>query len=501
MLQFVLLTIGLLIGVGAIFSATRRQEIIANWKQYRTNPVFLFSAFLFKPDTDPRSRLDFAFDNFKEVVDSLVTGLFEVVLTPIFKVFRLVAQSIEQTLSGFLGMRAIFGNMWRSFMDIIAVFMNRFALVFHQLRMVMFKLQTSFQRIAGVATSSVFAGLSSVYSMLNFIDLIIKIAIIILVAIIIIIIFLFFIFAPFIPTILIVIGIIATTAFGGAVGGMANTITCFGAETPVKMHTGETVEIQNVRLGDVLSDGGKVTSVMKFLAPTSGMYSVDGITVSGSHILLAKEGPVLVKNYSAATPTKYDGEYIYCLSTTTHKIHVGSLVFSDWEEISESEEDQQTWNRFVFETLNGDLSSWTFPGFTALFSESGILPDTRIQTPSGSHPADEICPGMMVLDHLGQPTKVVGLIQIVKDEIQKMTPEGISAGAWILGDSEPFWKQVDSKAIDEVPSACEHFVSFITESGTYRLESGDSVRDFTDVGGENIEKSYDWVLARLFGSY
>lgn len=496
MLQFIILTIGLLIGVGAIFSSTRRQEIMANWKKYRMNPIFLFSAFLFKPDTDPRSRLEFTYDNFKEVIDSLVTGLFEVVLSPIFKVFRLVAQSIEQTLSGFLGMRAIFGNMWRSFMDIIAVFMNRFALVLHQLRLVMFKLLTAFQRISGIATSSVFAGLSTVYSMLNFIDLIIKIAIIILVVLVVLIIFLFFVLAPFVPTVLVVIGIIASTAFGGAVGGMANSLTCFATNTPIRKKDGETVPIQNLRLGDILQDGGKVTGVMKFLAPRSDMYSVHGVTVAGSHILYTDEGPVLVRNYSLASPTLYDDKYIYCLTTTTHRIYVGNLIFSDWEEISESDEDQLTWNRFVFESLNGSGYSWTSPSLTVLHSESCTESTTRIQTPNGPIPAQQICPGMKVLDQTGLETIVSGVIQIATDQVQAVSPEGVSVGAWIWDLEKKCWKQNDDQK-SRGPLSEKQFLSFLTESGSYLLECGVSVRDFTDVGGQTLESSYDWILSRL----
>jgi hypothetical protein len=502
MFQFVILTIGLLIGVGAIFAASRRQEIMANWKQYRANPIFLFSAFLFKPDNYPKSRFDFALDNFKEVVDSLVTGLFEVVMTPIFKIFHLVSQSLQQTLSGFLGMRAIFGNMWRSLMDMVGVFMNRFAYIFHNLRVVMFKLFTSFQRIAGVATSAVFAGLSSLYSMLNFIDLVIKIIIIILIVLVVLVIFFFFILAPFIPTILIVIGIIATTVFAGSVGGMANTF-CFGETTPIRTASGATVPISEIQIGDILEDGGKVTGVMKFLAPKTGMYTLSGTIVSGSHIVYTYEGPRLVSQFALATAVEYSGDYVYCLTTSTHKIKIGETQFADWEELPETEAEQAKWNQFVFETLNSENVSWVKPSEKTLFSESCISPTTRILTPNGSIQAAEICPGTVVLDKNQKPTNVTGVVQIAASQVHAVTAEGIAAGAWIWHPTSELWKQSETGLIP-VSDAEQPFISVTTESGIFMTESGTAIRDFTDVGAENIGKSYDWVLdslALFFGQH
>ncbi len=495
MFQFVILTIGLFIGVGAIFASSRRQEIIANWKEYRANPIFLFSAFLFKPDNDLRSRFKFALDNFIDIVDSLVVGLFSIVISPIFKVFNLLAQALKQTLNGFLGMRAIFGNMWRSLMNMVGVFMNRFTYIFHNLRVVMFKLLTAFKRISGVATSAVFAGLSSLYSMLNFIDLIIKIIIIILIVLVIIVIIFFFILAPFVPTILIILGIIVTTVAAGAVGGMAETF-CFGETTPIQTASGESVPISEIKIGDILIDGGRVTGVMKFLAPKTGMYSLSGTVVSGSHIVYTEEGPCLVNQCSKAIPTEYSGKYVYCLTTSTHKIKVHDNWFADWEELPESEEEQTKWNKFVFETLNSDISSWKLPQFKTLFSESCVSLTTRIQTPNGAVNATEIHPGIVVMDKNQQPTIVTGVVQIASSQVHAMTADGIAAGAWVWEPMTHVWKQSEKELIsvkaDEPP-----FVSFTTESGTFLTESGKALRDFTDVGTENIARSYDWVLKSL----
>jgi hypothetical protein len=39
--------------------------------------------------------------------------------------------------------------------------------------------------------------------------------------------------------------------------------------------------------------------------------------------------------------------------------------------------------------------------------------------------------------------------------------------------------------------------NLFTESGTFQLEGGTGVRDFTDVGPEAISSTYTWVLESL----
>lgn len=486
MFQFLLLTLGLLVGLGALFSFARRAEIIANWNQYRTNPIFLFSAFLYKPDTDPRSRFQFAADNFTDVIKSLVTGLFEVALAPVFKLLRMLGNTLEQNLRGIQSIRTVFGNMWHGFMDMAAIFENRFALVLHQLRTVMFRLYTAFQRVTGVATSAVFSGLSALYSMLNFIDLLIKVIIVILVVLAILVIFFFFILAPFIPVILVVVGIISTTAMAGAVGGMAGTF-CFAETTPIVLQSGAQKPISEIQVGDVLEDGATVTATMQFLAPPE-LYELHGVQVSGSHIVFSETGPLFVQDHPSAKRVPYTGTYVHCLNTTTHTIRVGSTVFSDWEELS-TEADMLEWNRFVFEQLNG-VGTWTAPASQeALDSEAGFLPSVHIRTPTGSIPADTLRPGMVVLDATGQPTKVTGCVRLSSAAV---SADGISAGTWVQKDG--LWCQ---PSVPLMESCTKGMVHCTTESGTVLLESGVAVRDFTDVGWDAISRSYEWVLGRL----
>lgn len=486
MFQFLLLTLALLVGLGALFSFARRKEIIANWNQYRTNPIFMFSAFLYKPDSDPRSRFQFAADNFTDVIKSLVTGLFEVALEPVFNLLRMLGNTLEQNLRGIQSMRTVFANMWHGFTDMAAIFENRFALVLHQLRTVMFRLFTAFQRVTGVATSAVFSGLSALYSMLNFIDLLIKVIIVILVVLVILVIFFFFILAPFIPVILVVVGIISTTAMAGAVGGMAGTF-CFAETTPIVLQSGAHKLISEIRVGDVLEKGATVTGTLQFLAP-SELYDLHGVQVSGSHIVFSETGPVHVKDHPEAKRISYTGSHVYCLNTSTHTIRVRNIVFSDWEELS-TEVDMLLWNRFVWNQLN--KGTWIAPKPDALESEAGILPTLRVRTPTGSIVAETLRPGMVVLDATGQPTKVTGCVRLASDTIAAVTKDGLSAGTWILGSR---WEQPAATYTNTDSSA---FVHCTTGSGTILLESGIAIRDFTDVGWDAISRSYDWVLERL----
>lgn len=509
MIPFLVLTIGFAIGLAVMIGLSRREEIMANWPQYRADPAFLFTAFLFKPNGDPRSRFQFTVDNFTEVVTSFLTNTFKIFLAPVFQIFTLFSSSLQSSLKGFLGMRAIFGNMWRGFMDMISIFMNRFTLTFHRLRVVFYKLLSAFKRIAGVATSSIFMGLSALYSMLNLIDIMILIAIVILLVLVVLVIFFWFILGPFIPLILIVIGIISTTAFAGGVGGMSDTF-CFGEDTQVKLQTGETVPLKEIKLGDILFDGGVVTACMEF-APASytDLYSVHGITVAGSHILYTEETAgktaEFVRTSAFAVPTQYTGCRVYCLNTTTHKIPVvakNSTVhwFADWEEIDSDSATLEEWNKIVFETLNQDkdIDSKCACMQEQLYSEAAIKADTKVMQSGSVCCVADLRPGMEVLDSDGRPTKVTGVIRIAASEIKAVAkdhPE-LSCGAWMRHSAADIWTQ-GLPDLTNTNLCSSEWMTLTTESGTFLLDTGVAVRDFTDVGPDSIHTTYDWVLKTL----
>jgi hypothetical protein len=498
------LTMGLFIS----FGLGRRNEIMANWDKYRSDPRYAFTAFMYKPDNDTRSRLQFTSDNFSDVMSTMITDVFKIFLQPIFSVFHLFMSSLTQSMGSLLSMKGVLGTMWRDFSKILDIFMNRFAGTFYELRKTYAKLFNSMQRTFAIVTGSVFQGISAVNSILSMIDLMIKICIIILVVLVVMVIFFWFILWPSIPVILVIVGICVAAGFGGAVGGMASAF-CFAETAHVAKSDGTQVAISQIQIGDELADGGRVTAVMEFEPMQNGFYSLFGIPVSGSHIVFNGNTPVQVKDHSSAIPASLpEGTRIFCLNTTNHRIPVVGTddaihTFSDWEELPSNDSDALLrWNRFVFETLNpGEI--WQAPTAPEVLESEAVLhPTALVDTPNGPVHILSIRPGDTVLDENGNGTRVTGIVRMDRSEVKSYISFSFShasSGVWMKipeSDDSKLWEQ---RYIEPSPHYDDETVwgSLITESGSFRLTGGQCIRDFTDVGADKIESTYSWVLNAL----
>jgi hypothetical protein len=509
MYLFIGLTVALFLGLVFSLVAVNREEISKNWSKYRYDPLYMFAAPLFKPDDDPRSRMQFGVDNFKDAVNLNINNVFLRFLQPVFSVFKIFLDAMNQTLGGLFNIRALIGKYWNAFNRMIDPFMRRFGSTFHQLRMTFTKLNHSFGKISGLVTSAVYAGLSTINTMTSFIDLMIKIIIIILIILVVIVILLFFVFWPLIPLILSVVAIITFTAFGSEVGGMANTF-CFDEKTRVLTKDRGAVPISEIRNGDILTNNAVVQGTMIFKTPSEDLYNLHGVIVSGSHIVFNSDNePLFVHEHEESIPIHPTPEStLYCLITSTHRIPIlstrGVLEFADWEEIS-NDTDLIYWHKQVFETLNTcvapEYAVAPVPTHDILHSEAVISGRTKIWTPLGPCEIRGIRPGDTVLDGNGNPTLVKGVVCVDGSQVRSGTHLGgnawISTAAWTSKDGRVWGHPEQSVPTDGI----HEWYSLFTEAGTFRLcEAGAiglQVRDFTDIGSDRIHETYDWVLKAL----
>jgi len=492
MLAFIGLTIALFAGLSFFSAYMKREEVMANWSKYKGDPLYMFAAPMFKPDDDPRSRTKFAMDNFFDVIQGMVTNVFSIFLQPVFKIFQLFNDAVVQSLSGLFNIRMLLGNMWKKWNSASDVFMRRFYSVFHQLRVTFIKLFSSMEKSFGVAVSSIYMGLSTINTVLSFIDLMFKVILIILAILVIMVIFLFFVLWPVIPLIVAAVSVLVVAGVGAA-AGMSDSF-CFAEDTPVMTSAGP-VPIQSIVMEQELEGGATVKGILAFDTNTDDLYELWGIKVSGTHIVYMDK-PVHVRDHPDARKLPPIHTRLYCLITSDRKIPIhtsaGIVLFADWEELDD-EASLQKWHKEVFEMLNPD-TPYVPPTEEAIDSEAVVSPRTRIVTPIGPAEIRGIRPGSLVLDAQGRQTRVTGVVRVAKSEIKQATRLSetayVAAGAWLKTSST--WSQpVDLEEHEE-----EQWYSLFTESGSFQLceQMIVSMRDFTDVGANKIGDTYDWVL-------
>jgi hypothetical protein len=502
MWPFIGLTIALFLGLSLTSALMKREEIKANWSKYKDDLLYMFVAFLFKPDDDPRSPVQFATDNFKDVMSDKVSQMFAIFLQPVFTIFKLFTDALMQTLNGLFNIKSLLGNMWNKWNDVFGLFMRRFYGIMNQSRLTFIRLFSSFERVYGIAVSSIYKALSLIQTIQSFMDLMIIVAIAILVILLAILIFLFLFMWPLIPVILLAIGVIAAAGFGGAIGGMGDAFGCFVEGTPVQLADGTSSPIEKVGVGAKLATGGHVLGIMAFEKGDHDLYDLYGVQVSGSHIVYNEDGtPCNVCDHPDAEPLFHEAR-VYCLVTTDQRIPIvtakkGVVLFADWEEISqENTEALHAWHKHVFTTLNPN-QSYVEPMPAALSSEAVVSGKTHVWTPLGLSEIRSISPGTIVMDAEGKPTRVLGIVRMDSSAVKHMYKVGenayISAGSWM--STEQNWTQPTVVENNTLPPN-EDWYNLFTESGTFKLSCA-AVRDFSDVGKDRIHETYKWVLQAL----
>jgi hypothetical protein len=504
MFAFAGLTCALLVGVLYFFAKVNQQEVLDHWDEYNKNLLFVFFlAPFYKPDGDPRSRLQFAVDNFNNLLSTFATDTMKTIMQPVMQIFKMLTDAIDQTVSGLFNVRGLLKSMWSQFNSMTEVFMNRFQGTLTALRATFMKLHAAIGKTFAIAVAGIMSGLSALQTMLSMFDLVVNVCITILIIVAAIFIWLPFIFLPVLA--LIIMAVVAInelpSEFSDQMTGIAG-VFCFAEGTEVETNT-STKPIESIQLGETLVDGGEVKGVLTFDTDTDDMYDLYGVHVSGSHIIHTPTQPMMVQNHPDAIRLPQHRRKVYCFITTTRRIPVksmiGTLEFADWEELENDIDDLREWNKRAFALLNPQ-QIYLEPNPCCLMSEAGFTGKTHVMTALGPTELRGIIPGCTVIDASGKQTLVRGVVRLAAEEVTnavKLSESSyMSSGNWTkVGDT---WLQQHS--LCGTKPAEEIWYQLFTESGTFTVIEGGQfieVRDFTDVGSSDIHKTYDWVLETL----
>ena len=501
---FTILTLGLTAGLSVAYIIPRRQEIMGNWAKYKTDPFLMFGAPFFKPADDPRSSAKFAEDNFMDVMSSLSNKIFLVFLQPVFELFSLFTTTLNSVLTNIFAFRELIKNMFTAFLRIFEPFMARFRSVSYQLRKTFIRLKDAINRVAAVTTAAIFAGISTIRTMLNIFELIKIVIGAIIITLIILTIFFWFVLWPVVPLILAAIGIIVA-AGGGSTLGNAASVFCFAPDTKIILENGTTVPIQSISVGSLLKGGSSVEATMIFQTNPHLFYSYKGVIVSGSHIVYEGDDILFVKDSAYAIPCATAPTTYYCLSTSTRRIPIetpmGEIVeFADWEELDEEEDALLAWHNRVDIMLNRCPITVSYPKIM-LESEAVLSPSTLIQTLTGLRPISDIKPGTWIFNSKGTPIQVLGVVTMDSSNVagfHTLEKGAISCSCWVCPPGYDLWKPMHSfQRIFPVSTESileDQWYSLFTEDGTFLLADGWAVRDFTDVGPDHIAETHPETL-------
>jgi hypothetical protein len=487
-----------------------------DWSARRCAAPVLFTGWLYKPVDDPRTGKEFMQDNFTFCINSLMDSALAAVFAPLLAVAGGGGAALG-TMNEALGhIKGMLKEATDGFSRIIGITHKRFTDTLLNYVGAWHRIQFMFQRAVAATLSTIYAGMSFLTGFLNLYDFVVKVVIIILSILVALIFFLFFALIPVMPIIFTVISVLVGAGLGSAVGGMASAF-CVDPDALVRMADGSVKALKEVKVGEHVASrcseasGEAVINTIEGVLICSGeeesCVSVHGVRMSGSHrVLYCPEGQrngtyILARDHPEALAVAEVLPKLICLNSTTHDIPIvcadgSTLWVGDWEEVDD-DAGRRAWLEMVYDILNPGLSPQLAlkkePTSVPLMSPNTIV-RCRVR---GYVPLKDVRIGDYILDAERHYKKVLATYE---GSFQGDNRESfwISDGVWVY-TMDGIWTPAiygSVKASTGLSSGTVEGRQIITESGSFYIKHNGIntlVRDFTEMGKDALEHSYQYL--------
>jgi len=517
---FFIIAFGLVFLLGLVISRLERTNVMKHWDKRRCDFAVMAAASFFKEDSDPRTRTQFAKDNFEFCMGTFVDKFITALMAPVGAMFQKQVNITDSSLGMLNSIRDIAQTMYNALSSYLAEFYKRFNNSVFEISRIAQYLRMAMRRANAMVVSMIYSGITMFRGMLNAIQFAIRVILIICGIMIALIIILWFVLFPVIPLIISTLGAIITTVLmltmiiSSQVAETAQNSKgpfCFAKDTliPIIDENGKEklVLVKDVKIGDKLAqDNGLITAIIVMDGMGVPLYEVEGIHVSGSHLIKGIDGKwKSVSEDERAKLLKETTDLLYCFNTSSHNIPVYSqnnssiLYFRDWEEFADQDiKGHYSWNYIVLKILNKYSSYEKWKNSLTISTEVPLMSENMfIKTVEGYKKLGEIVIGMYVMDKDGKEQKVLGKVYGEVSNGVKTSEEWHTElfewdkDVWIKGQSTVITGK------DEIIGQ-----NIITELGEFiildnNLNKEKVVRDFTDIGHNAIHETYSLVASRL----
>jgi hypothetical protein len=282
-------------------------------------------------------------------------------------------------------------------------------------------------------------------------------------------------------------GITGLTSFTNTFLFSFLNVFCFPGETLINVKDKGLIPIRDTKIGDVLlPTNSEVSATFRFYSKGQPMVKLGSTVVSTNHYVYYLGKPIKAGDHPLAEKIGIwnSEEPLYCLNTNNNKIPVDNLIFLDYDETSEGDEDTMN---YIENQINATNISkiYKFKEYGAAFDE-----DTSIKTINGLKPAKDIKIG----DKLVTGSEVVGIIRKNVKEVCKL-PNGL-----LITPSTLYWNTFEHKWVrvgekESIVESNKELVSFIvTPNSQIELEDGTRIRDYMELCSPDSEMHYTKCL-------
>lgn len=425
-----------------------RQHIVENWVEYRCHPLVMPFAWYFGKDTA---------ENFNMCTMSTMNSYTGYLFEPIHFMFGLVGDIIGDIVEGIDDIRGALVSVRGGFLGIIGTVFGKVQNGVAETNILFIRMRDIMSRLVSVFYVLGYTGMTGVET--------------------------------------------GQSLMNGPVGGVINYFGCFDPSTPMLLRDGSAVPIADVRVGDTLRRGARVTSTFRFKSEGTTMYDYEGIKVSGNHIVFDTRQNLWVPVERAVNarqlPDSYWQEqpFIYCINTSDNMIRISGHVFRDFEEVGESDKSVIDFlqrmtgthlnkGRAVSETVTGSFKAGLHPSSLVLMDGGQTLKKIcRIQPGDKLYGGNEVG-GVSVHEAVEHPPVVVDNVVMLPNTLCRILPD------------DSLYRRAVFCCLDQVhPPLMPLAYGLVTAQGGFYVSNGD--RHFVEVRDDNEDVSESLNDARM----
>ena len=445
---FAFMTAGLAFLLWIIGEMGNYWEIRNNWAYYQCQPnIAPFASFY---GHDLKETMNFCV---QQQVKEHAGG----VVAPIYRGIEEVQAVVDNAFTKIESVEGGVMSLLHGFEQFVINFVNSFRLLGVRVRVSVVRIKEIFQRVHGIFIAFAYASISAIVFGENLVC------------------------NPL-------------TVFIGTIMGV--DICCFAPETRVIMNTGASCSISDIRIGDILAGGSRVTAVFEFDGSAVDMVNIRGVHVSTNHSLRGPYGTwISAGEHPDAVPVP-SRPRIYCVNTSTNRIVVAPpvgdapLTFTDYEETSDvvvAAEAQAAAER----ALNGEHAIEMPVDDYAL----GLDPRLYVLVDQGQWKQVE---DLNIGDVLANGSYVTGIVREWCNDV-RCTPAGsyVAAAQLMRSIKGGGWFRAGRRFHDKAAPCVLHQLFLNTNEGLTVADEREmwSVRDYQEWHGEVTQAPYDRWLA------
>ena len=470
-----------------VVAGAERHKIMEQWAERRCDFMTMITGFLYKPSSYNGSAGQFAVDNFNFCVGQIAQKTLKAGTAPVQQLMRKQVDAQGTILTAQNGLRTSLAKTTGTINEKFTWFYDKYKQGIYLYSRIGQGIASAMRRIGAMANSLVYLMLTAYTGVMNTMDLSVTVAIIIAAILMVI---------PFVNVATYFLTI-PTMAFAVNWKIQSNKL-CFARGTPVMTANGN-IPVEQLVVGQKLADGSIVEGMFTFNGLDTELYLLNGVLVSGSHLVYGPGGVCAVENHPDARLTTTRSSLLYCPITSSRVVYTppNSLTnkptkFADWEEVSgHAEDDYDSEVRKILQFKEPLLSSTLPSGLrghvSVITKENGLVLLSGVKI--GEH----------ILDCDDKYSEVIGLCRRtvkVADSAANFTD-----GTMYYDFNGASWKYLDDKITTAIGSSSVDVYQLITNSGTYAVISDEGavfvIRDATEVGLHRIDSLTPLVLQHL----